>query len=110
MTDTKKSPLTDKPLRYPGQSLDESINKILDGDVLEYVLLPTMCAVFTMLEWWRWYNDSPYTPVIWTLLTLVLVPFSIYKILKIRKKIKQLRLGRDGERVVGQYLELLRCQ
>ena len=110
MSNTKKSPLTDKPLRYPGQSLDESINKILDDDVLEYILMPTICIMLTLLEWWRWYNDSPYTPYLWTLLTLVIIPFSIFKIYKIKKKIKQLRLGRDGERVVGQYLELLREQ
>jgi len=108
MSDAKKSPLTDKPLRYPGQSLDESINEILDDDVLEYILMPTICIMLTFLEWWRWYNDSPYTPYLWTLLTLVIVPFSIYKIYKIKKKVRRLRLGRDGERVVGQYLELLR--
>jgi hypothetical protein len=31
-----------------------------------------------------------------------------YKVVKIRRRLSALRLGRDGEKAVGQYLELLR--
>ena len=110
MQDQKKSPLTDKPLRNPGQSLDESISKILDDEAMQYALLPTICIVFTLVEWLRWYNESPYAPYIWTVITLIVLPYSLYKLFRIRKTLKKLRLGRDGERVVGQYLELLREQ
>jgi hypothetical protein len=33
---------------------------------------------------------------------------SAYKVVKIKKRVQSLKLGRDGEKAVGQYLELLR--
>ena len=44
----------------------------------------------------------------WTIFAFGITSYSIVRILKYRKSIRNLRLGRDGERVVGQYLELLR--
>jgi len=39
---------------------------------------------------------------------IIVATFSVYKIIKIKKKLKHLRQGRDGERTIGQYLEGLR--
>ena len=104
----KKSPITSKPLRTPGQSVDELINKIRSDDMLDYMVWTVMSITFTAYEWWRWHTDAPYTPVLWTIITLLVVPYSLYKFFKLKKKVAQLRLGRDGELVVGQYLEILR--
>jgi hypothetical protein len=38
----------------------------------------------------------------------VAVPIAVWRIWRIRRRVGQLRLGRDGERVVGQFLERLR--
>lgn len=104
----KRSPLKSNPLRNPGQSLDEEINKILDEDVTLYLIMPIFTIVITGLEWWRWYKEIPPTPVIWTFIAVGLTGYSFYKLLGYRKRIRNLKLGRDGERAVGQYLELLR--
>ena len=108
MTKEKRSPLKGNPLRNPGQSLDEEIHKTIEDDASPYIMAPIVSIVYTAIEWWRWYKEIPPSPVIWTLLATVITVFSIYKLLGYRKRIVRLRLGRDGEQAVGQYLELLR--
>ena len=47
----KRSPLKASPLRNPGQSLDEKIDKILDEEVMPYVFLSGFCTITAGLEW-----------------------------------------------------------
>jgi len=108
MKSGKKSPLTGKPLRNPGQSLDESIDKILNEEALNYILASIFLIVFAAMEWFRWYRNLPYSPWVYSIMALLVTIFSIFKLIKIKKKLVRLKLGRDGERAVGQYLELLR--
>lgn len=104
----KRSPLTGRPLRNPGQSIDEEIDKLLDNEAINYIVASAFFITFAFIEWLRWYNNSPYTPLLYTIVALAITVFSTVKLIKIKKKITNLKLGRDGERVVGQYLELLR--
>ncbi len=108
MTKNKRSPLKDRPLRNPGQSLDEEINRIIDEDISSYIFLAVFFVVITGLEWWRAYAELPPSPIIFTFAALVAILYSTIKIINYKKRLKKLRLGRDGERAVGQYLELLR--
>jgi hypothetical protein len=43
-----------------------------------------------------------------TLVAVVTIAFSVYKVKKVRAQIQNLKLGRDGEKDVGQSLEVLR--
>jgi len=106
----KRSPLKAAPLHNPGQSLDEEINRILDDDVSRYAMILVAVIVLAILEWWRWYLNVRPNPLIYTAIALVVSPYALYKLRSIRRRIKQLRLGRDGERIVGQYLEELRAK
>lgn len=108
MKQQKKSPLLAKPLRNPGQSIDEEIDKFLYDEVMLYFLIAFMSIVFALLEWWRFLRKDPYNPIMYTIISIVLILYSTYKIIKAKKRIDLLKLGRDGERAVGQYLELLR--
>ncbi|KFN39776.1 MAG: nuclease [Sulfuricurvum sp. MLSB] len=105
---TKKSPLKDKPLRHAGQSLDEEINRLIEDDAIPYISVSLLMIVLCILEWYRWYFQLPPSPFIFTSLALLVVGFSTYKIINTRSQLKNLRLGRDGERAVGQYLESFR--
>ena len=104
----KKSPIKDNPLRYPGQSLDEEIQRRLENDALPYLLISVFSIVIAGMEWWRWYKEIPYSPVLYTIFAILIVLYSAYKLFKIIKSTKRLILGRDGEKVVGQYLDTLR--
>ena len=105
-----KSPLTDKPLRNPGQSLEDQIDTIVNDQLTTYVLLPALLILMSIMEWMHWYFDTKPSPFLISLIALISIVYSTYKILKIRKKLQNLKQGRDGEKAVGQYLELFREQ
>ncbi len=105
----KKSPLIDNPLRLPGQSIDEEIKKIIDNEVMSYVLLPVMMILFSVWNWLSWYQVIPVSnPAILTIIAIGLSVYSYFRLLKVKKRVKALQLGLDGERAVGQSLDSLR--
>ena len=110
MKKKKKSPIKDKPLRYVGQSLDERIDKLINEDAAPYVMVCFFIVFLAGYEWWRYYKNPPPSPTAATIIAVVVVLFSVYKVRKIVKEVKAIKLGRDGERAVGQYLENLRVK
>jgi len=103
-----RSPLKGAPLRYAGQSLDEEIQRVLEDDVLVYIMAAAFTLLLALHEWWRWYSKSPPQPVIFTVLAMFVFAYTARKFVLARRNIRKLRLARDGERVVGQFLEGLR--
>ena len=103
-----KSPLKDKPLRNPGESLDKMIINIRDNEVSDCILLSAFSIFWAALEWIHWYQKAPPMPWLVSSIALIVVVYSTVKLIHIRKKLKALRQGRDGEKAVGQYLENLR--
>lgn len=100
-----RSPLKAAPHRNPGQSLDEQIwDLILDG-VTFWMMNIAFWVVLLILEWLRWLNQSPPRPILMTILVIPLISYAIFKILRLRGKIKTLKLARDGEKAIGQFLE-----
>jgi hypothetical protein len=105
-----KSPLKRKPLRNPGQSVDEYIHNFLTEDIFPYFVAVGIFFAIAILEWYHWATDSPPSPIPITVVAILAFLLIVRKWFAARKKVRELRLGRDGERVVGQYLELLREQ
>lgn len=103
-----RSPLKAAPLRYAGQSLDEEIQRVLEDDVLAYLMMSVFVIVFAMYEWWKYYLKLPPQPVIFTAVAIGVLAYTVHKIVKARRKLRTLRLARDGEMIVGQFLEGLR--
>ncbi len=107
MTKAKRSPLKDRPLRSPGQSLDKQIQDL----VYDYLLWPMIFAVimisFAALEWLRYYRPQAPLPIIFSVVAAAAVAFAAYRIYKALPRWRALKLGRDGEKVVGQFLETL---
>ena len=110
MKSSKRSPIKSKPLRYAGKSLDERIDKLINEDAAPYLLFSIYVVLMAGYEWWRFYKHNPPTPKIMTVFALLVVIITAYKIRKILKEVKALKLGREGERAVGEYLDLLREQ
>lgn len=108
MKQKKKSPIKDKPLRYVGQSLDEHIDKLINENAIQYLLAGIISASLAGYEWWRYFKNPPPQPKTMTVFAFFIILFCTYKIWRIFKKVKHLKLGRDGERAVGQYLDNLR--
>jgi len=105
---SKKSPLKEPPLHNPGQSLDEEIDKVMNEDGGSYIVMIILSLALAINEWFRWYHPS--TPSPWTITSaaVIIIGFSMIKYGRILKRVRSLRLGRDGEKIVGQHLEELR--
>jgi hypothetical protein len=103
-----KSPLKDKPLRNPGQSLDEEIDRLINEEGM--IWIATIAGSITLfgLEWWRWYANTEPDPRAVGILIIPVVGFSFFKLLGTVRKAKRLKMARDGEKAVGQYLSDLR--
>ena len=104
----KRSPLKAPALRNPGQSLDEEIRRLMVEDFTYHLFMAGVFFVIVLTECVRWLNNSPPSP---TLYTLVAAPFIVYagrKAFLAKRKIRNLKQGREGEKAVGQYLDRLR--
>ena len=104
---TKRSPLKSPPLRMPGQSVQEEIDQVVEK-YADCAVLFGLALVAAMMEWVKWFFKSPPQPLLSTGLAALVGIFVIIKALKTRRRLKVLKLGRDGEKVVGQSLERLR--
>jgi hypothetical protein len=107
MTTPKRSPLKDAPLRNPGQSLDEQIQDIWDS-IFNYLLHSIGFIALTIAAWISWITQQPLKPYLPTILTLGICLLAAYQFNKKYRQIKRLQMARDGEKAVGQYLDLLR--
>jgi hypothetical protein len=94
----KRSPLKAPPLRNPGQSLDEEIERIMEQDVAVYVLGSFFIVVLAALVWvWYLTNEVP-NPIVTTLAAVVVVAYSAYKMVKVRKRVRALSWAAMGRR------------
>ena len=105
----KTYPLKDKPLRNPGQSLDEELDRLLNEQLMILVIMPLMLWVWSGMEWFAVWRHAARTPGTFTLMSLAATVYCGWRITKLRRQVKAVRLGRDGERFVGQYLDELRA-
>lgn len=108
MKPRKKSPIKDKPLRYPGQSLDQQRTKLLDDKLLAPVMVAVFMVALAGLEWWRYYHPRPFNPIMYSLIAILTVAYASWKVWRTIPALRQLRLASEGEKAVGQFLERLR--
>lgn len=106
----ERSPLKDKPRRNPGQSLDEQITQLIYVDFSCTLLIFFYFLVITLLEWGRLFKPFPPQPLTFTVITLCILLYTIRSLRKTKIKVNNLRLGRDGEKATGQFLEKLRSR
>lgn len=103
-----KSPIKDKPLRLPGQSLEEERLKLFEEQVETPLLFAVLFLVLASLEWARYLWDRPPYPFAFTIVAVLSFGFVLWRISKARWRMQALKLGIEGEKAVGQFLERLR--
>lgn len=101
----KRSPLKQQPLRVPGESLAEERDRLLNDELLPAVMMALFTVVFALFQWWAYATKTPPMPIPASLVALFVVVYSAYRVQKIRPQLRKLKLGLDGEKVVGQFLE-----
>ncbi|MGP1382205.1 MAG: nuclease-related domain-containing protein [Thainema sp.] len=102
------SPLKDKPLRNPGQSLDEELQRLFEDDISPWIAAFLLPFILTGYEWWRWVNNSPPQPLQMLIASIPTSGYALFRLLQLRSQVQRLKMARDGEKAVGQYLSDLR--
>lgn len=108
--DQKKSPFDrSMPMRAAGQSLSDEIENVKSEKLLEPFLIAAVTFVMAGMEWLRYFTNAKPSPFIFTAISVLAIAYLFYKIPKLKSEVTQLKLGRDGERVVAHYVEELRA-
>ncbi len=108
MNSQTRSPIKRSPLRTPGQSVQSRLQDVLLDGVLAPWLVALLLAVVALLEGVRAWFNSPPTPWLMGFMAFAAVAYAVWRTRKALKVAASLRLARDGEVAIGQYLEDLR--
>lgn len=100
-----KSPIKQPPLRQAGQSVKEDIESIIDEKVYMWLFIGAWAIMLAVFEWFAWFLALPRSPLLFTAIPLLVVPYCIWKLVRIAHKLRDLNLGLEGEKAVGQYLD-----
>jgi len=104
----KRSPLKQESLHYAGESLDVKIDDIVYEKILAPVIIVFFLCILAILEWTKVFFNIPNMPWLYTAVVIIFAVFYGIKIIKSIKEIKNIKLGRDGERIVGEALDELK--
>jgi Nuclease-related domain len=103
-----QSPLKIKPLRLPGQTADDDIVRLREGALMDHLFAAGCVFLLASMEWFGYLMHSGRHPWAFTVLAVVTLGYVAPRIWRLKKKLKELKLGRDGEKIVGEQLECLR--
>ena len=105
-----KSPLKAPPLRNPGESGQQRLQALFDDQVMPYLIAAALFTMVAFMDWVRWLNNSPPSPILFSATAVLAIAICAVKLHAGIREAKAIKLGRDGEKVVGQFLERLREQ
>jgi hypothetical protein len=94
----------------PGQSLEDERTAIWDDKLEPWLLLAVVFIVLAGLEWARSFYPAPPQPWLMSISAAAVAAFAAWRVIRLRPRLRALRLGIDGERAVGQFLDRLREQ
>ncbi|MFA4987870.1 MAG: nuclease-related domain-containing protein [Candidatus Brocadiia bacterium] len=107
-----KSPIRVKPLRQAGQSLSERLEDLIYERALPAYLVAAMLVLLAVLEWIRYALKAPPAlgfAVFLTFVAVVAVVWTVWRFARLFSEARQIRLGLEGEKAIGECLERLRA-
>jgi len=104
-----KSPLKDKPLRNPGQSVREQRFELAYDKVLGPAMGALLLLFLAAMDWVRYFFPTPIHPWVSSFFAVVVVSYAAWQSWRYWPRIHNLKLAEDGEKAVGQFLESLRA-
>ncbi len=106
---SSRSPLKAPPLRTPGQSLSEELERVRSDKLMDAGVVVVIALSMTLMAAIQWWLGTPPATLFFISL-LYLAGAIIYAVVRVRsakRQIHQLRQGRDGEIAVAEYLDTL---
>jgi Nuclease-related domain len=110
MSEPSRSPIKDKPLRLPGQSLQEERAELISDKLESWLLSAVFMLVLAGWEWFRYFQPGMTSPWVMTVAAAGVCIYVAFRIYRLRPRLKALTQGIEGEKVVGQFLDRLREQ
>ncbi len=104
----KRSPVRERSLRHAGQSLDEQLNLLFESEVVIPVMVAFATALLAMNEWVATLTNAERHPWAYTILAILVTAYVGVRIARVRPRVRQLRLGSEGEKNVAETLEALK--
>jgi len=104
-----RSPFKEKRLRGPGETLERQLEEYFVGPIFFLIAVPILMVAMALVEWWRWYSLSPPSPWVMSIVAALAVVVCGLKLRPALKRAKNISLGLEGEKSVGQFLETLRA-
>lgn len=107
-----RSPLAYKPLHLPGESIREQITKVMEDKVEPHAVSLGVVFGLAGYSWFSYLLKIPplTAAIVATVVGLGIVLYSFPKFKAAKTELRQLRLGREGERIVAEHLDALREQ
>jgi len=103
-----RSPLKDKPLRNPGQSVRRMLVDIVFDKLMAPLLGAIVACAVVLTEWVHYFSPLKGAPWIQTALALAVLGYFAFQYRRYRPQVRALQLAEEGEKAVGQFLEGLR--
>lgn len=110
MSAESRSPLRNRPLRNPGQSVEEHRFDLVLDRLIQPVLVAALLSGFAVMEVVRAVWSSPPQPWLAVSMAAVAIAWAGYRVATTLPRIRALKLAVEGEKAVGQYLERLRSE
>jgi hypothetical protein len=101
-------PLQDNLRHVPDPSLEEAINTRSDEPIAEPVIVAAAMIALALYEWGRVAFSLPPQPIAATIAAILASAWAALKSVRGAKNSRQLRHGREGERIVAEVLETIR--
>lgn len=103
-----RSPLKDKPLRNPGQSIRRQLVDIVFDKLIGPLLVLSVLVTWALIEWMRYLWPATQAPWMQLVVALAAAAYFGFQFRRVWPQLRALRLAEDGEKYVGQLLEELR--
>lgn len=107
-TKKDRSPVKGPLRRLAGQSVRDERDKLLHDQLLDYFLIAFIFCFLAIWEWLRRWVVLPFEAEFLTVTALLMSAYCAFRIIRLRKEIRNLNQAEKGERRVSELLSQLR--
>jgi hypothetical protein len=105
------SPFTPKPERFPGQSLLKRLDELNDEISIQTAsLLAVPMAIYASYVSYQYFGQRPFNKteaISAAAIAMAFLGYTLFKLFRFRNERRKIRLGCEGEMIVGQALNRL---
>jgi hypothetical protein len=105
VVDHKHSPITKKLLNLPGQSVDARLHDFAADHFLLPLMIVCMLSIACLTEWIGYLTNGPRNPWGFSAMLVATIAICAFSLRKDWAEFQRLKLGRDGERAVAEYMD-----